>query len=145
MSTALDLIQTVRRNGGHLQVEGGYLVIAPDSAGLPIVEDLRRHKQEIIRLLENGPVVPFHDPAEWRAPFVEWLDSQCAFHQRAFGGLVCLHLAFCEWEQARGGVPCRRETFVALLGELGFLTGEVEGTLLVSGLTFRDDVEAVGL
>jgi hypothetical protein len=31
------------------------------------------------------------------------------------------------------------------LGELGFLMGEVEGTMLVSGLAFREDVEAAGI
>jgi hypothetical protein len=73
---------------------------------------------------------------------VEWLDSQCALHQRAFGGLVGLHLAFCEWEQARVGVPCTRETFARLLAELGFLMGEIEGTLLVSGLIIKEDATA---
>jgi len=86
--------------------------------------------------------IPPHDPEAWRAPFFAWLDSQCALHQRAFGGLVCLHLAFCEWEQTRGGVPCTRETFAALLAELGFLIGEVKGTLLVSGLILKDDAAA---
>jgi hypothetical protein len=89
--------------------------------------------------------IPPDDPAEWREPFVRWLDSQCALHPRAFGGLVCLHLAFCEWEQARGGVPCTRETFAALLAELGFLIGEIEGTFLVSGLIFRTDAAACSL
>jgi hypothetical protein len=84
-----------------------------------------------------------HNPEAWRAPFKEWLDSQCTVHQRAFGGLTCLHIGFCEWEQAREGVPCTRETFEALLGEFDFLIGEVEGTLLVSGLIFKDDAELV--
>jgi hypothetical protein len=145
MNTALDLIRTVEAKGGQLRVEDGWLVIAPDSAALPIVDELRQHKREIIRLLESRPALPAHDPEAWRAPFVDWLDSQCALHQRAFGGLVCLHLAFCEWEQARGGVPCTRETFAALLEELGFLVGEIEETLLVSGLILKDDAAAFSL
>lgn len=84
------------------------------------------------------------DPEEWRGPFVQWLDSTCALHPRVFGGVVALHNAYCEWEIARNGVPCTRETFERLLAELGFLTGEVGGTLLVSGLAFREDVEAAG-
>lgn len=54
-----------------------------------------------------------------------------------------LHLAFCEWEYLGGGVPCTRETFVALLRELGFLIGEIEGTLLVSGLILKVDMAAL--
>jgi hypothetical protein len=53
----------------------------------------------------------------------------------------CLHIAFCEWEAGRGGVPCNRETFERLLTERGFLVGEVAGVVLVSGLTFREDLE----
>jgi hypothetical protein len=142
MRAALELIEAVEANGGQMRVEGDALVITPDSAALPILDELLQQKREIIRLLENRPAaVPAHDPESWRAPFVEWLDSQCALQQRAFGGLVSLHLAFCEWEQARDGVPCKLETFAALLTELGFLIGEIEGTLLVSGLILKDDAE----
>jgi hypothetical protein len=139
MSAALELIQTVKANGGRMRVDGDSLVIAPDVAALPILSELRQHKREIIRLLENRPTVPAHDPAEWRAPFVEWLDSQCALHPRAFGGLVSLHHAFCDWELAQNEVPCTIETFAALLTELGFLMGKIEGTLLVSGLILQED------
>ena len=142
MSTALELIKMVKANGGRMRVEGESLVIAPDSAALQIIDELREHKREIIRLLEDFQAIPAHDPEAWRAPFVEWLDSQCALHQRAFGGLVSLHLAFCEWEQARGGVPCTPDTFAALLAELGFLMAEVAGTVLVSGLILIDDAAA---
>jgi len=80
-----------------------------------------------------------HDPAEWRKPFARWLDSACVRNPRCFGGLSCLHLAFCEWEIARGEVPCTRVTFERMLSELGFLMGEVSGVMLVSSLTFRED------
>lgn len=86
--------------------------------------------------------IPPHDPAEWREPFVRWLDSACVLSPRCFGGVGCLHIAFCEWESGRGGVPCNRETFELLLTERGFLVGEVAGMVLVSGLTFREDFEA---
>ena len=145
MSTALELIQTVRANGGRMRVDGDSLVIAPDSAALPIVDELRQRKEEIIRLLENRPAFPAADPEEWRAPFDEWLNSDCALHPRAFGGVTALHLAYCEWESTRNGVPCSRETFAALLAETGFLMGEIEGTLLVSGLIFKGDAAAFSL
>jgi hypothetical protein len=35
--------------------------------------------------------------------------------------------------------------FELLLKDLGFLIGDVAGVVLVSGLTFREDAEAVGL
>jgi hypothetical protein len=89
--------------------------------------------------------IPPNDPAEWRKPFAKWLDSVCVRNSRCFGGVACLHIAFCEWEAGRGGVPCNRDTFELLLKESGFLMGEVAGVVLVSGLTFREDAEAVGL
>lgn len=145
MSAALELIETVRANGGWLRVEGDTLVIAPDSAALPVVGELRKHKVEIIRLLETNSVFPIQDPEAWRAPFAEWLKSECVYHPRAFGGLACLHRDYCEWEIARDGVPCTGETFTALLSESGFLMGEIRGTVLVSGLVFKSDATAQSL
>lgn len=145
MNEALELIETVRANGGRMRVEGDMLVIAPDSAALPVVGELRKHKVEIIRLLESNPVFPFQDPEAWRAPFAEWLESECVYHPRAFGGLSCLHRGYCEWEIARDGVPCTRETFTTLLSESGFFMGEIKGTVLVSGLIFKSDAMAQSL
>jgi hypothetical protein len=89
--------------------------------------------------------IPPHDPEEWRKPFAKLLESAYVRNPRCFGGAACLHIAFCKWEAARGGVPCNRHTFELLLKELGFLMGEVDGVVLVSGLTFQEDAEAVGL
>jgi hypothetical protein len=93
---------------------------------------------------DMGPIPPC-DPTEWRKPFAEWLESACVLNPRCFGGVSSQHNAFCEWEAGRGGVPCNRDTFELLLKESGFLVGEVAGLMLVSGLTFREDAEAVGL
>jgi hypothetical protein len=89
--------------------------------------------------------IPPNDPAEWREPFVLWLDSTCVRSPRCFGGVGCLHIAFCQWESGRGGVPCTRDVFERLLTERGFLIGEVSGVVLVSGLILREDFEEVGL
>lgn len=86
---------------------------------------------------------PPHDPEAWRAPFVLWLDSCCTLAPRWFGGVASLHIAFCEWESERGGVPCTRDTFNQMLTELGFLVGEVRGVTLVSGLALKIDLEAL--
>jgi hypothetical protein len=144
MSAALELIRAVEANGGRIRVEDGWLVIAPEDAAAPVMEELRQHKAEIIGLLESASIPP-DDPAEWRKPFAKWLNSACVCNPRCFGGVGCLHIAFCEWEAGRDGVPCNRDTFELLLKELGFLMGEVAGVVLVSGLTFREDAEAVGL
>jgi hypothetical protein len=83
--------------------------------------------------------IPPHDPAEWREPFVRWLDSACLYHSRCFGGVGCMHVAFCEWAHANDDVGCNRNTFEGMLEELGFLI--VDG--LVSGVTFGEDLDAV--
>lgn len=84
---------------------------------------------------------PPHDPAEWRAPFAEWLQSACVRHSRVSGGVRALHHAYCEWEIARGGVPCRPETFETLLREHGFSLRAFPGALLVEGLALWPDAE----
>jgi hypothetical protein len=89
---------------------------------------------------------PASDPEEWlepvRKPLVRWLDSACALHPRAFGGVAALQINFCEWLAVQGEAPCDRETFVRLLEELGLLVGEVAGVVLVSGLVLKEDLEA---
>jgi len=44
MNAALELIRTVEANGGQLRVDGEYLVIAPEAAAAPVIEELRQHK-----------------------------------------------------------------------------------------------------
>lgn len=85
--------------------------------------------------------IPSHDPAERRKRFARWLDSACVRSPRCFGGVSCLHIAFCEWEVQQGGIPSTRDTFELLLTEQGFLIGDVAGVVLVSGLIFREDFE----
>jgi hypothetical protein len=80
----------------------------------------------------------------WREPFERWMNSVCVQNPRCFGSAHLLHLAFCEWEIGHDDVPCTRDTFDGLLEDSGFLTGEVAGVVLVSGLTFKEDSEAVG-
>jgi hypothetical protein len=142
MSSAAELIQTVKANGGQIRVENGWLVVAPEDAAAPLIEELRQHKAEIISLLESASIPP-HDPAEWREPFVRWLDSACVLSPRCFGGVAALHDAFCDWESGRGGVPCVLYVFEQMLNELGLLIGEVAGWVFVSGLILREDFEAV--
>lgn len=88
---------------------------------------------------------PEHGPAEWRAPFAQWLDSVCVHDPRCWGGVGRLHVAFCEWAIAQDDVPCTRFTFECLLRESGFVIDEIVEVALVSGLTFREDFESAGL
>lgn len=115
--------------------------IPPETDTRQIAQDLRSSPRthEEVRLSCR---IPAQDPEAWRAPFVEWLKSQCVYHSRGFGGLVCLHRDYCEWEIARNDVPCTRETFTTLLSEAGFLMGEIRGTVLVSGLISKSDAAA---
>jgi hypothetical protein len=145
MSSALDLIQTVEANGGQFRVDGGWLVITPEYAATSIVDELRRHKGEIIRLLETRQSISAHDPEEWRAPFVAWLNSRCLNRPRWFSGVSCLHDDLCEWEISRNGVPPDRPTFIRMLEECGYLVGKICRTELVSGLALATDVNSYEL
>lgn len=140
MSAALELIEVVRANGGRMRVEGASLVIAPDTAGLPILDELRQHKEEIIRLLENSITVD--DPDEWRAPWVKWLDSTCRSQTIFSASLKKLHDSYCDWEIARNGVSCSLATFERLLEECGFLVVCYKGVRLVDGLELKEDIRA---
>lgn len=58
MSAALELVQAVEANGGRFRVDGEYLVIAPEEAAAPMMEELRRHKPEILEILSARPQMP---------------------------------------------------------------------------------------
>jgi hypothetical protein len=83
---------------------------------------------------------PPHDPAGWREPFARWLDITCVRHSRQFSGLLCLSRAFSMWMVERDDVPPTSEVFTRLLLEQDLLIAEVKGTVLVSGLVFKDDL-----
>lgn len=119
-------------------MEGDNLKISPRAAALPMMQQLKARKLEIIAILRGVSV----EYLKWREPFTQWIESSCIFHPLWFGGLTCLHRQFSEWMNTRDGDPCDRESFIRLLRESGYLMGRVEGTILVSGLALRDDVEA---
>jgi hypothetical protein len=57
-SAAQSLIHAVEARGGILLVDGEDLVIRPKSAATPLLEELRRHKAEIIAELARRPPMP---------------------------------------------------------------------------------------
>jgi hypothetical protein len=144
---ALELIRKVQEAGGSLRVDEGSLVIAPKNAIAHLVDDLRRHKEEVISLLRSSPSrpIPAADIEAWREPFSKWLSSRCAFHQRCSAGLNSLLAKYIEWEIDHVEVPVAptREVFIRLLTEYGFPMREANGTVLVSGLALYEDIDAV--
>ena len=58
MSAAMELIQIVESSGGRFRVDGDRLGIVPREAAAQVIEELRRHKPEIIELLAQRPTIP---------------------------------------------------------------------------------------
>jgi len=137
MSTPIELIQAVEARGGRLSVEDEYLVIDPRKAGEPLMEELRRHKAEIITVILERAAL------RWRNPFEQWLRLECALRPRDFGGLNCLHRSFSAWAGEQDGATCSRDVFERLLKEHDFVFAGVCGVVLVAGLMLREDVESV--
>ncbi len=144
MSAALELIRAVEANGGRIRVEDGWLVIAPEKCRRSAHGRAAPAQGRDYRVARIGQH-PAPRPGRVAETVNEMAGFSCVRHPRCFGGVGSLHIAFCEWDSGRGRVPCNRDTFELLLEELGFLMGEVAGVVLVSGLTFREDAEAVGL
>jgi hypothetical protein len=139
MSTALELVQAVEANGGRFRVDGEYLVIAPEDAAAPVMEELRLHKAEIIDLLRNRDATPAEIPTDDLLPG-EWLLENCLYRDRWWGGVGCLHLDLSRWCAAHGRpAPESRRTFIAALQAEGF---QLTSDGLVVGLVLREDVLA---
>jgi len=85
------------------------------------------------------------DIEAWRDPFAEWLTSRCAIHPRCNAGLNSLLAKYSEWEIDHVAVPVAptREVFIQLLAEHGFSMVEAYGTVLVYGLAFCEDIDAI--
>src|SRR5271165_4521476 len=95
--------------------------ILPESTERKLTKPTKPRPSPILSVLSGGTLpiskrfklsdsIPSQDPAQWREPFVRWLDAACVVSPRCFGGFGCLHIAFCEWDAGRGGLPCSRET-----------------------------------
>jgi hypothetical protein len=136
MTTATELVRAVEANGGHLRVDGVELVVRPGTAGRPVADELRRHKQAIIALVLE------RDAAVWQRPFEQWLNMACSFRPRDFAGFNCLFSSFIQWAGERDGATCSRDVFSWMLAMHDFLVAEVHGTMLVSGLMLIEDAWA---
>jgi hypothetical protein len=147
MTAAVELIRKVEEAGGSIRVDDGALVVAPKGAIAHLVDDLRQHKAEVINLLRSSASRPLPqvDIEAWRGPFAEWLTSRCAIHPRCNAGLNSLLAKYSDWEIDHVEVPVAptREVFIQLLAERGFSMVEAYGTVLVSGLAFCEDIDAV--
>jgi hypothetical protein len=138
MSAALDLIRAVEANGGHIRIDGEYLVIAPGNAAEPVMEELRQHKAEIIGLLQNRLDSPVEGTQDVGSGL--WLLERCVYRDRWWGGTAALHLDRARWCADHGRrVPVSRRAFVTGLQAEGF---QVTPDGLVYGLILRDDLEA---
>jgi hypothetical protein len=60
--SAAKLIEAVRSAGGRFTVDGDRLGVSPRTAAEPFVEDLKRHKVEILQLLRTGNMSDSKNP-----------------------------------------------------------------------------------
>jgi hypothetical protein len=82
--------------------------------------------------------IPADDPAAWRDAFWCWIEAECVFRQRCFGGIGSLHVHFCEWAKDHDSVPSTRQTFERLLADAGFLIADGMVSELVLAEDWRD-------
>ncbi len=137
----MELIQRIEAAGGRFAVEGEELVIRPGDAAMPLVEELRTHKAEIIALLRTRTEQEAESAPESDALPGEWLLENCLFLDRWWGGTGSLYLDAARWCAAHGRpVPESRRAFTAALRREGFQVGS-DG--LVAGLILREDLEAI--
>jgi hypothetical protein len=141
MSPAVELIEQIKANGGRLRVEEGFLVIVPKEAAAPILQDLRRHKAEIISLLEPRTEPAVDHLNAWRPNFQSWAHERCVTRKQHndCGGIGPLLVDCAEWCFAHGAASPTRAVFEELLEDAGLVC--ING--LVLGLVLREDLDAV--
>jgi hypothetical protein len=133
ISVAQSLIRSVEARGGRITVEGEWLVIDPREAGEPIVDELRRHKAEIIELLRPAPNMD----ALWN-----WLLENCVLCDQCISGLGPLYLDFARWCASRSiPHPGSRDQFQETLRLAGFEAKETTGEVMVPRLILKSNYE----
>lgn len=134
MSRAAELIRGIESIGGEIWVEGEELVIRPGEAAMPVLEELREYKHEVIALLLSRTADPVDDPLAG-----EWMLERCTYVDRWWGGIGALYLSLARWLAERGRpVPASRLAFVTALQREGFQVNDG----LVYGLVLKSDVKA---
>lgn len=134
-SNVYQLIQTVEARGGHFFVKNERLIVQPETAALPLFEDLHKHEQEIIAVLLE------RDAATWKKPFQIWLYSNCILSPNDAVGFNILFKTFQAWTAAQNRPHSYPNLFEYLLAEDGFEIRNVSGTDLVFGLLLPDDAD----
>ena len=135
MSSAPQLVEMVKANGGRLWIEDGWLIVEPRQAGLPIVQELRAHKPEIVALLQGRCDSELdQDPAAWKEDFDKWKAESCIQREGPDDSTTvsALWVDFSEWTVAQESAPCMRPTFERLLTDAGHWVadGMASGLLL---------------
>jgi hypothetical protein len=141
MTVAEQLIQQIEGAGGRLSIDGTRLRVEPSRAGAPrpaaeVIEKLKANKRAVIDLLLA------RDAELWRGAFEGWLSTRCIQRQRDFGSFNVLLIDLNLQAGLQGGSACGPGLFSWLLAGRDFLTAEVCGTMLVSGLLLKEDWQA---
>lgn len=134
--TTAEIVTTIEASGGSLWRDGDRLRYRLPESALPLVEELRAKKPDILALLQEREM-PDHDPAAWAEDFHRWAMTRCRFKDRCFGETGALLSDFGEWATQHDSVPMRRETFEALLRDQGFFFADG----LVYGLILAEDLK----
>lgn len=80
------------------------------------------------------------EPAAYEEVLNRWLEEQCVFRDRTWGGVKALHKHYAVWcDQVARDVPASLAMFEKLLREAGCL---LTGNGLVYGLLLREDWES---
>lgn len=129
---AKELVSFIEANGGEISVDGEELVIRPGDAAMPVLDELRQYKGEIIKLLKSRTAAPADDLLDG-----EWLLEECAYRDRCWGGIGALYFSFSYWLAERGRpVPASRLVFATALQAEGFV---VSADGLVANLILKED------
>lgn len=134
-----EILRTIESAGGTLWADGERLGYRLPEPVLPLVEELRSRKREVLALLAErySNPSPAHDPAAWAEDFHRWALSRYRFQDRRFSEISVLHIDFCKWQEDRKDVPCTRETFERLLRVAGFFFADGK----VYGLVLAEDIK----
>jgi hypothetical protein len=119
---ATELVLIVEANGGQFVIDGEELVIRPGDAAMPVLEQLRAHKQAIVALLRSRTQPQAgHPEQDSEALLSEWMLERCAYRDHSWTLIAALQLDHARWCEDHGRPVCAsRLAFVSALEAEGF-------------------------
>jgi len=108
--TATDIIREIETAGGVLRVNGDRIRYELPEHAATLVDVLRQHRDEVLRVLQGRQ-------EGVKRQLSRWMAARCTSYRRTWGAEKFLYRDYVGWCQRNGQASCCRELFATILDQ----------------------------